>query len=96
MQPFRKGCLSFECVLFNTVQRLILSKGAKNQQYFTISQYFCNIVGIKPLHGVKTCIGMIQVYTVWSLNVSASQTLRHKFSLFEFPLLKLCLSVCEN
>ena len=43
---------------------------------------------IKRLHRVETCIEMIQVYSVWSLNVSASQTLRYKISLFEFPLLK--------
>ena len=30
---------------------------------------------------------MIQVYSVWSLKVSASQTLPYNISLFEFPLL---------
>ena len=76
--------------IYSTValQGLKLSKGAKR----TI---FCNITvilrycGIKQLHGVDTCIGMIQVYQIWSLNYSALQTLRYKISLFEFPLLKL-------
>ena len=36
---------------------------------------------------------MIQVYSVWSLNVSTLQTLRYKISLFKFPLLKLYRSV---
>ena len=35
-------------------------------------------------------------FSAWSLNVSASQTLRYKISLFEFPLLKLYRSICEN
>ena len=30
---------------------------------------------------------MLQVYSVWSLNVSATQTLQYKISLIEFPLL---------
>ena len=41
-------------------------------------------------------IGMIEVNSVWYLNVSALQTLRYKISLFEFPLLKLYQSVCGN
>ena len=44
------------------------------------------LLGIKRLHGVETCIGMLQVYSVWSLNVSASQTLQYKIPLFEFPV----------
>ena len=48
------------------------------------------------MYGVETCIEMIQEYSAWSLNVSASQTLRYKISLFEFSLLKLYRSVCGN
>ena len=43
-----------------------------------------------------TCKGMIQAYSFWSFNVSASQTFRYKILLFEFPLLKLYRSVCGN
>ena len=39
---------------------------------------------------------MVQVYKNLSLNVSASQTLWFKISLFEFPLLKLYRSICDN
>ena len=45
---------------------------------------------------METCIGIIQVYSVWSLKVSASQTLWYKILLFEFPLLKLYRSVRRN
>ena len=55
----------------HTVQGHMLSTNVKVQkeQNFTISQQSCNIVEIKRLHGVETCIGMIQVYKVWSFNV---------------------------
>ena len=38
---------------------------------------------------------MIQVYLVWSLNVSALPILQYKISLFEFPLFS-CTEVCAE
>ena len=66
----------------------MLSKGAKWTIFYnnTVSLQFFFV--IKRLHGVKTCIEMFQVYSVWSLNVLATQTLQYKISLFEFPLLR--------
>ena len=78
----------------HTVQRLVLSKGAKRTKFHHIMVILQYLLGKKRLHGVETCIGMIQVYLVWSFNVSESQTLRYKVSLFEFPLLQLYRSVC--
>ena len=67
----------------------MLSKGAKRTilNHITEILQFCFDI----LHGVETCIGMIWVYLLWSFNVSASQTLRYKISLFEF----LCLNCTE-
>ena len=74
----------------HTIQRLMLSKGAKRiiiDHITVIIQYYWD----------KTIAWSGDMYkddSVWSLNVSASQTLRYKISLFEFPLLKLYRSVC--
>ena len=65
----------------------MLSKGAKRTLFyhFTVILQYCWDKTIARSGDMY----MIQVYSVWSLNVSASQTLRYKISLFEFPLLIL-------
>ena len=44
-------------LLYHTLQRLMLSKGAKRTKIYHII-LICNIVEIKRLHGVETCIGI--------------------------------------
>ena len=80
------------CAQLHTVQPLFLSEGAKRRQFYHITvilQYCLDKTIAQSGDIYKDDSGTLNLV----INISASQTLRCKISLFEFPLLKLHLSV---
>ena len=77
---------------FHTVQRLILSKGAKRKifYYVTVILQYC---WDKTIARSGDMYRDDLVILIWLFNVSVFQ---YKIALFEFPLLKLHRSVCGN